>query len=68
MEQEKLNTEQASPSLLGVSWRIYCGEIGWGWRMYGIGYGTKWFCGLSIRAKTPEEIAEFYQAREKEAS
>ena len=28
--------------------RIYCGWIGWGWLMYGIGWKAKWFIGLSI--------------------
>lgn len=27
---------------------IYFGRIGWGWKMYGIGYKTKWFLGFSI--------------------
>ena len=27
---------------------IYFGKIAWGWKMYGIGYKTKWFLGFSI--------------------
>lgn len=27
---------------------IYFGRIAWGWRMYGIGYKSKWFLGFSI--------------------
>lgn len=29
--------------------KIYLGTPGWGWKMYGIGYKTKWFLGLSIQ-------------------
>jgi len=28
--------------------RIYFGKVGWGWKMYGIGYKNKWFLGFSI--------------------
>lgn len=28
--------------------RFYFGTIGWGWRMYGIGWGAKWFLGFSV--------------------
>lgn len=31
---------------------IYFGRIGWGWRMYGIGYKTTWFLGFSAKAVT----------------
>lgn len=29
--------------------RIYFGQVGWGWKMYGIGYKTKWFLGFSMQ-------------------
>ena len=29
--------------------RIYLGTPAWGWTLYGIGYESKWFLGLSIR-------------------
>jgi len=35
--------------------RIYHGTVAWGWRMYGIGYKTKWFFGFSIQV-TPRII------------
>lgn len=28
--------------------KIYFGDIGWGWKMYGIGYKSKWFFGFSM--------------------
>lgn len=28
--------------------RIYFGNVGFGWRMYGIGYKSKWFLGFSM--------------------
>lgn len=28
--------------------RFYFGKVGWGWRMYGIGWGARWFFGFSI--------------------
>jgi len=34
--------------------RLYFGRIGWGWRMYGIGYKTVWFVGFSISVKVKE--------------
>lgn len=32
--------------------KFYFGQVGWGWKMYGIGYKTKWFLGFSIAIKT----------------
>jgi hypothetical protein len=34
-----------------AGFRLYFGYPGWGWRMYGIGYETDWFLGLSLRIK-----------------
>ena len=34
--------------------RIYFGKIGWGWRMYGIGWKDKWFLGFSMSLPQPE--------------
>lgn len=31
--------------------KIYTGTKGWGWRLFGIGFGSIWFLGLSIREK-----------------
>lgn len=31
--------------------KIYLGAKEWGWGMYGIGYGAKWFFGFSMRRK-----------------
>ncbi|MCR4306980.1 MAG: hypothetical protein NUV80_00235 [Candidatus Berkelbacteria bacterium] len=28
--------------------RFYFGKVGWGWRMYGFGWGARWFFGFSI--------------------
>lgn len=28
--------------------RIYFGRVAFGWRMYGIGYKSKWFLGFSM--------------------
>lgn len=36
--------------------KIYFGTIGWGWKMYGIGYKTKWFCGFSMQRKRTPDI------------
>jgi hypothetical protein len=33
---------------------IYFGRIAWGWKMYGIGYKTKWFLGFSMKAETAD--------------
>lgn len=27
---------------------FYTAHVGWGWKMYGFGWKTKWFYGLSI--------------------
>jgi len=32
-------------SIFGL--RFYIGTAGWGWTMYGIGWGNKWFIGFS---------------------
>lgn len=37
--------------------KIYLGTPGWGWRMYGIGYKTAWFLGLSIKDGGAESVA-----------
>lgn len=29
--------------------KIYLGTPGWGWTLWGIGYGSKWFLGFSMR-------------------
>jgi hypothetical protein len=29
--------------------KIYLGATGWGWRLFGIGYKSKWFLGFSMR-------------------
>lgn len=46
---------------------IYYGQVGWGWKMYGIGYKTKWFFGFSMKWEPPKveewDIAEI-MARE----
>lgn len=34
--------------------RIYYGQVSWGWKMYGIGYRTKWFLGFSMQADNCE--------------
>lgn len=31
---------------------IYLGTLSWGWRMFGIGWKTTWFLGLSIQHDT----------------
>lgn len=36
--------------------RLYLGFPGWGWRMYGIGYKTLWFVGLSIQIESENKI------------
>jgi len=40
--------------------RIYYGQVGWGWKMYGIGYRNEWFLGYSRRSTkmTMEELLE----------
>ena len=32
--------------------KVYLGNYGWGWNLYGIGYKDQWFIGFSRRAKT----------------
>ena len=36
-----------------LGFRAYCGYIGWGWKMIGIGYKTKWFFGYSVNLSKP---------------
>lgn len=31
--------------------RFYFGQVGWGWKMYGIGYNVVWFLGFSRAIK-----------------
>lgn len=33
--------------------RIYTGDRLWGWRLVGIGWGSLWFCGVSVNPPTP---------------
>lgn len=28
--------------------KFWIGQRGWGWRLFGISYGSKWFIGVSI--------------------
>lgn len=35
--------------------RIYFGKVGWGWKMYGIGYKTEWFLGFSCKTTNSSE-------------
>ena len=37
--------------------KIYFGKVGYGWKMYGIGYKTKWFLGFSH--KTTDSAEKF---------
>ena len=32
--------------------RVYTGARLWGWRMIGIGWGSLWFCGVSVNPPT----------------
>lgn len=34
--------------------RIYTGSFNWGWNMFGIGWGNKWFLGFSLAG--PEKL------------
>lgn len=36
-----------------VNFVVYLGYPGWGWKMYGLGWKTKWFIGLSINISKP---------------
>lgn len=31
------------------NFRIYFGTKGWGWKLYGFGWGNLWFLGFSIQ-------------------
>ena len=31
--------------------KIWLGQSGWGWRLWGVSNGDKWFIGLSIKEK-----------------
>lgn len=31
------------------NFKVYVGTKGWGWVMFGIGWNTKWFFGVSIK-------------------
>ena len=33
--------------------RVYFGTVGWGWKMYGVGYKDVWFLGLSKAIQFP---------------
>jgi hypothetical protein len=33
--------------------RIYTGDRLWGWRLVGIGWGSLWFCGISVNPPAP---------------
>ena len=44
--------------------RIYFGTIGWGWKMYGIGYKAVWFCGFSIAIKQTTANDEIVRLRD----
>lgn len=34
---------------------LYLGTPGWGWIMYGIGWKTKWFFGMSVQVADHDE-------------
>ena len=36
--------------------KIYFGTVGWGWKMYGIGYKNKWFLGFSMSIYAEREF------------
>lgn len=38
--------------------KLWFGQPGWGWWLYGVSYGTKWFFGLSISQKKEVKNAE----------
>jgi hypothetical protein len=40
--------------------RFYFGKVGWGWKMYGVGWKNKWFLGFSIAITNESEV--FYLA------
>lgn len=31
------------------NYRFWFGSRGWGWRLFGISYGDKWFVGFSMK-------------------
>ena len=38
--------------------KFYFGTPGWGWKLYGIGYGNRWFIGASFRLVRDGEPGE----------